>query len=84
MLLYTFTIILNSLLLKAFIWVLTHYTIFDESITQNIKENIAKIGATVITTGLNFIGTNYVIFVHEEGDEEEEEEEEINASENNH
>lgn len=85
MLLYTFTIILNSLLLKAFIWVLTHYTIFDESITQNIKENIAKIAATVITTGLNFIGTNYVIFVHEEGDDEEDEvEEEINASENNH
>jgi putative flippase GtrA len=68
--LYTFTIILNSLLLKTFIWVLTNYTIFDESISQNIKENIAKIGATGITTLLNFIGTNYVIFVRDESDPE--------------
>ncbi len=71
MLLYAFTIVLNSLLLKFFIGVLTNYTIFADSITQNIKENIAKIAATAITTGLNFIGTNYVIFAHEEGDEEE-------------
>lgn len=66
LLLYTFTIVLNSFLLKAFIWILTHYTILDESINQNIRENIAKISATIITTMLNFIGTNYVIFVHEE------------------
>jgi putative flippase GtrA len=76
LLLYTFTIVLNSLLLKAFIWVLTYYTILDESINQNIRENLAKISATVITTVLNFIGTNYVIFVHEEGEREEEEIEE--------
>lgn len=70
LMLYTFTIVLNSILLKSFIWFLTHYTIFDESISQNIKENIAKISATAITTLLNFIGTNYVIFVHEENEEE--------------
>lgn len=74
--LYTFTIVLNSLLLKAFIGILTYYTILDESINQNIRENVAKISATIITTVLNFIGTNYVIFVHEE-DEDEEEIEEI-------
>ncbi len=68
MVLYAVTIAINGLLLKGFIGVLTHYTILDESISQNIKENVAKIAATVITTGLNFIGTNYVIFVHDEGD----------------
>ncbi len=73
LLLYTFTITLNGVLLKTFIWILTHYTILDESISQNIRENLAKIAATVITTGLNFIGTNYVIFVHEEGELDEEE-----------
>lgn len=69
LLLYTFTIVLNSFLLKSFFWILTNYTILDESINQNIRENLAKICATAITTLLNFIGTNYVIFVHEEDEE---------------
>ncbi len=67
--LYAITITLNGLLLKAFIWVLTNYTIFDVSISQNIKENVSKISATVITTLLNFIGTNYIIFVHDDDSE---------------
>ncbi len=35
-----------------------------------MKENIAKILATAITTLLNFVVTNYVIFIHE-GEEED-------------
>ena len=72
MLLYATTISLNGLLLKFFIWVLTNYEIFAETISQNIKENIAKILATAITTLLNFVITNYVIFIHE-GEEEDDE-----------
>jgi putative flippase GtrA len=73
--LYASTIFINWLLLKAFLWILTYHALSLAYLDQNIKENIAKISATAITTVLNFAGTNYIIFSHD--DEKDEEEEEI-------
>jgi putative flippase GtrA len=63
-LLYTSTIFLNWILLKFFLWFLINYNILNESLNHNITENVAKIMATAITTLINFVGTNYVIFSH--------------------
>jgi putative flippase GtrA len=65
-LLYTSTIFLNWILLKFFLWFLINYNILNESINHNITENVAKIMATAITTLINFVGTNYVIFSHDD------------------
>ena len=67
--LYIITILINYGLLKLFLWALVNYHILSENISLNITENIAKIMATAITTLLNFVGTNYVIFNHDGDDE---------------
>lgn len=69
-LLYAITIIINWILLKLFLWFLIEYNIFNKTISHNITENVAKIMATAITTLLNFVGTNYVIFSHDDEREE--------------
>ena len=71
--LYATTIFINWVLFKTFLWILTYYALSLEHIDQNIRENFAKVLATAITTVLNFIGTNYVIFSHGDRNDLEEE-----------
>jgi putative flippase GtrA len=77
--LYATTIFINWLLLKLFLWFLYYHALSLADLDQNLKENIAKIGATAITTVLNFAGTNYMIFSH---DDDEEDDEETDADKN--
>ena len=67
--LYITTILINYGLLKLFLWALVNYHVLSDSISLNITENLAKIMATVITTFLNFVGTNYVIFINDNDEE---------------
>ena len=67
--LYITTILINYGLLKLFLWALVNYNILSDTISLNITENLAKIMATVITTFLNFVGTNYVIFINDNDEE---------------
>jgi putative flippase GtrA len=69
--LYATTIFINWLLLKSFLWLFYYHALSLSELDQNLKENIAKIAATAITTVLNFIGTNYIIFSHDDDEDEE-------------
>jgi putative flippase GtrA len=62
MTLYATTIFLNWVFFKFFLWALSRYSLMIPTLDQNIRDNIAKISATAITTVLNFAGTNYIIF----------------------